>query len=399
MRIITCLICSTGPVSLSYLTRTAVFGALFAFSNAVLLYAQSSGAANLHSGKAIYEAGCAGCHGYDGKGAPQSTIGFQKPDTFPDFTQCDQTTPEDNLVWHSMIRYGGPSRGFSQIMPSFSESLSSDQLKAVVHYLRGFCKDPGWPRGELNLPLALVTEKAFPENETVITGSANVKGAPGTSYHVIHEQRFGKRNQIEVDVPVEFARPQRGLWYGGYGDVTLGLKRVLFTKLNQNPEQDQTQSSGSIFSVQGSVILPTGNRVHGLGSGVTTFETFAAFGQLLPHYFFVQAQAGADLPTNTDKAPQSLFARTVIGKGFAENGGLGRLWSPMVEFVANRDLMRGATTDWDVVPEFQVTLSKRQHVRFNAGVSIPATNTAGRNPQLLFYVLWDWQDGKLTAGW
>jgi hypothetical protein len=183
------------------------------------------------------------------------------------------------------------------------------------------------------------------------------------------------------------------LWYGGFGDVTLGLKRVLLAKLNQN------QNAGSIFSVQGSVLLPTGNRLHGLGSGVTTFETFAAFGQLLPHYFFIQAQAGADLPTNTDRAPQSLFARTAIGKGFAQNGGLGRLWSPMVEFVANRDLLRGATTDWDVVPEFQVTLSKRQHVRFNAGVSIPATNTAGRYPQLLFYVLWDWQDGRLTAGW
>jgi hypothetical protein len=368
-------------------------------SGAVPLHAQSSGAANLHTGKVIYEAGCAGCHGYDGRGAPQSTIGFQKPNTFPDFTQCNQTTPEDNLVWHSMIRDGGPSRGFSQIMPSFSESLTYDQLKAVTQYLRGFCKDPGWPRGELNLPLALITEKAYPENEEVITGSANVKGAPGTSYHVIHEQRFGERNQIEVDVPVEFTRPQRGLSYGGYGDVTLGLKRVLLAKLNQKPNQDQNQSSGSIFSLQGSIILPTGNRVHGLGSGVTTFETFAAFGQLLPHYIFVQAQAGADLPTNTNKAAQSIFARTAIGKGFAQNGGLGRLWSPMVEFVANRDLMRGAVTDWDVVPEFQVTLSKRQHVRFNAGVSIPATNTAGRNPQLLLYILWDWQDGKLTAGW
>lgn len=278
-------------------------------------------------------------------------------------------------------------------MPSFSESLNLDQVKAVIQYLRGFCKSSGWPRGELNLPLALITEKAFPENETVVTGSINAKGEPGSTYHVIHEQRFGGRNQIEIDVPVEFTRPQQGLWYGGFGDVTLGLKRVLLAKLNPN------QNGGSILSVQGSVILPAGNRVHGLGSGITTFETFAAFGQLLPHYFFVQAQAGADLPANTDKSPQSVFARAAIGKGFAQSGGLGRLWSPMVEFVANRDLMRGATTGWDVVPEFQVTLSKRQHVRFNAGVSIPATNTAGRNPQLLFYVLWDWQDGRLTAGW
>jgi mono/diheme cytochrome c family protein len=355
------------------------------------LSAQSSGAANLRTGKEIYQAGCAGCHGNDGKGAVQSTIGFQKPDTFPDFTRCDQTTPEDNLAWHSVIRGGGPSRGFSQIMPSFSEALTPDQVRAVIQYLRGFCKESGWPRGELNLPLPLVTEKAFPEDEEVVTGSVNIKGAPGVIAHIIHEQSFGKKNQIEVDVPIEFAHPQPGLWYGGVGDITLGLKRVLFSKLNR--------SSGSILSLQGSVLLPAGNSEHGLGSGVTTFETFAAFGQLLPKYFFIQAQGGADLPVDTKKAPQSTFFRTAFGKGFTQNQGLGRLWTPMVEFVGARDLLDGARTDWDVVPEFQVTLSKRQHIRFNAGVSIPVANTQGRNPQLLLYVLWDWADGKLTEGW
>jgi hypothetical protein len=47
----------------------------------------------------------------------------------------------------------------------------------------------------------------------------------------------------------------------------------------------------------------------------------------------------------------------------------------------------------------QVTLSKRQHIRANVGVLIPATNTSGRNIQVLFYLLWDWQDGRLTEGW
>src|SRR5262249_14917954 len=35
------------------------------------LLAQSSGARNLRSGKEIFEAGCAGCHGGNGRGAPQ----------------------------------------------------------------------------------------------------------------------------------------------------------------------------------------------------------------------------------------------------------------------------------------------------------------------------------------
>ncbi len=351
--------------------------------------AQSTGAAGLKTGKEIYAAGCAGCHGPDGRGAPQSTIGFDKPETFPDFTRCDQTTPEDNKAWRAVIRDGGPSRGFSQIMPSFSGALTSEQIDAVIHYLRDFCKEPGWPRGELNLPLALGTEKAFPENEVVIRSTVNAQGAPGLSSEIVHEQRFGRKNQIEVSVPLEFQRPATGLWYGGFGDIALGLKRVLFSSLH----------TGSILSVQGEAILPTGNSGHGLGTGVTTFGTFAAFGQLLPRKTFFQFQGGADLPTDTKRSPQSVFVRSAFGRMFNQNAGVGRMWSPMVELLGERDLEDGARTNWDVMPEFQVTLSRRQHVRFNVGLRIPAANTAGRQMQVMFYVLWDRQDGKLLEGW
>jgi len=356
-----------------------------------LLFAQSSTAPKLKldTGKQIYEAGCAGCHGPDGKGQPQTTLGFDKPDTFPDFTRCDQTTPEDNIAWRAVIRDGGHSRGFSQIMPSFSGALTPAQIEKVIQYLRGFCKERGWPRGELNLPRALATEKAFPEDEVVVTSAVNVNGGPGVSNEIVHEQRFGVKNQIEVSVPVEFTHPDRGLWYGGVGDIGLGLKREIFSSLQK----------GSILSVQGEVIAPTGNKAHGLGSGVTTFETFAAYGQLLPWKSFVQLQGGADLPTHTENSPQSLFFRSAFGKSFNQNLGVGRLWSPMFEFLADRNLETGAKTNWDVMPEFQVTLSRRQHIRANVGVRIPAVNTEGRQMQLMFYLLWDWQDGKLLEGW
>ena len=343
----------------------------------------------LDTGKAIYEAGCVACHGPDGKGQPQTTLGFDKPDTFPDFTRCDQTTPEDNLAWRSIIRDGGPSRGFSQIMPSFSEALTPGEIDKVIQYLRGFCQEQGWPRGELNLPRPLATEKAFPEDEDIVTTSVNIRGGPGVSNEIVHEQRLSKKNQIEISVPVDFLRPKPGLWYGGIGDVGLGLKRELFSSLPK----------GSILGLQGEVILPTGNRARGLGTGVTTFETFVMYGQLLPWKSFVQAQGGADLPTHTDRAPQSVFFRTALGKSFNQNAGVGRLWTPMVEFTADRDLQTGAKTNWDVIPEFQVTISHRQHVRANLGVRIPATNTLGRPIQLMFYLLWDRQDGTLWEGW
>lgn len=342
----------------------------------------------LNTGREIYHAGCAGCHGPDGKGMPKSTIGFEPPRTFPDFTRCDQTTPEDNRAWKSVIRDGGPSRGFSQIMPSFRDALTDEQMDKVIEYMRGFCDNPHWPRGELNVPRALVTEKAYPEDEVVVSTAVNVRGAPAVSNHIIHEQRFGVKNQIEVDVPVSFVHDNH-TWYGGFGDAVLGLKRELYSNLR----------SGSILTVQGETIFPTGSRSKGLGEGVSTFETFVAYDQLLPAKTFLQFQGGADLPVDTSVAPRSAFWNTVLGKSFIQNQGLGRWWTPMVEFLATRDFATGATTDWDVLPQMQVMLSRRQHVRADLGVRVPLTNTAGRPVQLMFYVLWDWQDGRLTEGW
>ena len=71
----------------------------------------------------------------------------------------------------------------------------------------------------------------------------------------------------------------------------------------------------------------------------------------------------------------------------------------MVEFLANRDLVDGAKTDWDVMPEMQVTLSKRQHIRADLGYRAPFTDTKGRQGQVNFYILWDWADGKFWEGW
>ena len=357
----------------------------------LLAWAQNSTSArlSLKTGKEIYQAACVACHGPDGKGMPDTTVAFEKPKTFPDLTQCDQTTPELDVDWKATIRDGGHGRGFSPIMPSFVDALTSEQMDKVIGYLRSLCTNKSWPRGEFNLPLPLVTEKAFPEDEIVLKSSLNVQGAPGSTTNIIYEQRFGARNQIEVDVPITVNRQAPGLWYGGVGDTTLGVKRVLIANLR----------SGTILSAFGGVVLPTGNTAHGLGTGVTTFETFAAFAQLLPARSFVQLQAGTDQPTDTSRVPRSVFWRAALGKSFRQSNGVGRMWTPMTEFVANRDFTSQARTNWDIVPQFQVTLSRRQHVRVNLGLSIPVTNTADRSIQAVFYVLWDWFDGGLLEGW
>lgn len=369
-------------------TSLALAFALVCVSDAQFTPGENSHPKSSTHGEQIYRNACAACHGADGRGTPQSIAGFTPPRTFPDFTACNQTTPEPNSFWKAMIVHGGPYRGFSQIMPSFAEALSDQQVEDVVAYLRSLCKNRHWPRGELNLPRALVTEKAFPEDEVVISTGVNAQGMPGNESHIIHEQRFGVKNQIEVDVPINF-QDQNHVWYGGVGDTTLGLKRVMFSSLK----------SGSILSLQGSVLLPTGNRMRGFGSGTTTFETFAAFDQLFKTNTFIQTQLGADLPRHTDIAPQSLFLNAAVGQSFAGDHGLGRLWSPMVEFLASKDFVDKAKTDWDVLPQMQVTISRRQHIRGDLGVRVPVNNTSGRPIQIMLYLLWDWGDGRLNEGW
>jgi hypothetical protein len=278
-------------------------------------------------------------------------------------------------------------------MPSFGAAQRADQIAAVVTYLRSFCTDRAWPRGELNLPRALATEKAFPESEAVLTSAFNAQGASGMDSELAYEYRLDKRNQLELALPFSFVHRDTGGLTGGIGDIALGLKHLVFSKLSQ----DATR--GSILSVQGEVALPTGDESEGLGTGETTFTAFAAYDVLLPGEAFVQLQAGLDVPRHTHTVPRTAFFRSAFGRSWHGREADGRIWSPMLEVVGDRDLEDGARTHWDVIPELQVTLSTRQHVRANLGYRVPITATADRSRHIMLYVLWDWFDGGLTEGW
>src|SRR4051794_19275967 len=146
---------------------------------------------NLNTGKEIFDAGCVACHGRDGKGQDQSLAGFERPETFPDFSDCPTSTVESDLQWRAIITNGGSARAFSPIMPSFGDLLTPAQIDKVIAHLRSLCSEDTWPRGDLSLPRPLVTEKAFPENETVISGSVNARGTPGVGATAIYEHRLG----------------------------------------------------------------------------------------------------------------------------------------------------------------------------------------------------------------
>ena len=337
------------------------------------------------TGKEVYEATCAACHGMDGTGVAPTQVGFDVP--LPDFTDCNFASREPDADWVAVGHEGGPVRGFDHTMPAFGGALSVGELQRAVDYIRTFCGDPAWPRGELNLPRPFFTEKAYPEDEAVWTVGGTTDGPAIYSSEMVYESRFGARSQWELVVPYGLYEAPDGGWSGGFGDVALGVKHALW----HSPE------SGSILSLTGEVILPLGDEDDGVGSGVTIFEPFVSFGQLLPAGAFLHVMVGGEFPTDTEIAENESFWRGALGKTFT-SGQFGRAWSPMVEVLGARALESGADIEWDVVQQLQLTLNTRQHVMANVGVRIPVDDSA-REPEILMYVLWDWFDGGFFEGW
>ena len=338
----------------------------------------------LDSGEHIYRTTCVACHGATGSGAPQTTVGFSNP--LPDFTDCNFASRETSADWYAIVRDGGPVRGFSRIMPAFRYLLTPQQIRNVVAYIHTFCSDRRWPRGEFNLPLAQVTEKAFPEDELVLTGAVETSGPGSVSNHLIWEKRFGTRDQIELDTPFGFTNRPDSSWVAGLGDISFTNKYVLFSSLK----------SGTILSGLAGIVLPTGSTA--FGGGATTFEGALLGAQLLPARSFLQYQGTIEIPTQLAVAPRAASWSAALGTEVPFSP-ITRLWSPMVEITGSRDLVSGARTSWSVVPQMQVTLSALQHVRANVGVNVPVNERDTQHVQLLMYVLWDTFDGPLNQFW
>ena len=293
-----------------------------------------------------------------------------------------------------MIHQGGPVRAFDRMMPAFGTALGSDEIDAILRHVRTFCTNDAWPRGEFNLPRPLFTEKAFPEDEIVVTTAVGA-GSPGAvDAEFLYEKRFGPNGMVEIALPAGWQGaaaagvsppPDAGSTFG-LADLAIGWKQTVHHNLQR----------GSIFSVGGEVVLAA-DGPGGLTDRWAIVEPFAAYGQLLPNDAFIQVQALAEIMGDRSRDDE-MAVRVAFGKTWTE-GEFGRAWTPMVELLTTRDLADGAATHLDLVPQVQVALNTRQHILLNVGVRVPAVNRTGRSAEVVAYVLWDWFDGGFLDGW
>lgn len=310
------------------------------------------------SGAVLFQAWCKACHGADGRGTAAATTRLEIPAA--DLKDCKGSTAEPEDRWVAIVTQGGAAFGLSLDMPAFGEAASPAQIRAVVRYARSLCGELGWPPGELNFPRAFLVEKAYPEDEVVLTDLAR-------GQELIYEHRLGRRFQMEASARTAFdGQPN------AFDRVSGAFKYNAWYDLERR----------ALASVGFEATPPVGRQ------DLWEIEPFVAFGLAPGNVAVVQGQV---VGTWEEGAGITGFSyRIGVGRE------IGRV-VPMIE------------TGWTVpihgahalslYPQMWVRLSRLGHVAGSLGAELPATGPEPWHPRLIAFVLWDYGDAPLLRGW
>src|SRR5881398_286956 len=329
---------------------------MFLPSVAVLVTLAAQAAAD-SDGAALYQAWCSKCHGADGRGKAAATARLAVPPA--DLQECKASTAEPEARWIGIVTHGGAALGLSLDMPAFEEAGTPAQIRAVVRYARSLCGELGWPPGELNFPRAFLVEKAYPEDEIVVTDQAR-----GQEY--IYEHRLGRRFQLEVSARTALDGQPRA-----FDGVTGALKYNVWHSLERR----------ALVSLGLEATPPLGRQ------DVWELEPFVAFGANPGRALVVQGEVVA---TWEDGGFDGMSYR--VGAGHE----LGR-FVPMLE--AGWTVPTAGERALSFYPQVWIRLSRLGHVAGSLGAELPATGPEPRHPRLIAFVLWDFGDAPLFRGW
>ena len=338
------------------------------------------------TGEDVYREACATCHGVDGRGSPKSIVGFDVP--LPDFSDCAFATAEPDQDWQAVVHEGGPIRGLDRHMPAFGDALSQEEIALAVGHVRTFCRQPDVAARRPE-PAARVLHREGVSRERV-----------GLGDDVHASRRALGRERADLRTPARGEEPDRSEradqfpagWRGslepragrsGLRVQADGLcqhadRRHRRRRHGSDPARPAKSSSGW------GTVTPSSNRSR---CGARSFRATRSF----------SCTAAWSFPSDSTKGSREGYLRTALGTTFAQHGGFGRAWSPQVEVLWARPQDRAS--EWDVVPQVQVTLSKLQHVMVAGGIRIPVSQRSERPRQGLVYLVWDWFDGGFFEFW
>lgn len=282
----------------------------------------------------------------------------------------------------ALTAHGGPALGLSPQMPGFEDSLTNEQIQDVITYLREFCRDSSWPHADLNFRRPILTGKAFPEDELVVKGTfEKSRELRSLVNEWSFEKRVGSRGMVELSLPFTYRDPTGGAATGGVGDLTLAYKHVVLA----------SQQHSAIASLVLDLVLPTGNRMRGLGDGTAGLGPSLRFGKSLAPFVF-QGEIKGVLPVEVGRAPRRLLYRAALQLPLSS---LKSGWVPGLEFEADTKI-EGRTRDvYSLAPMVYKGLSKRGHVAVAIGAKIPIAGAHTFDYQVGAFLLWEYLDGGL----
>lgn len=327
----------------------------------------------------LYAKACAACHGVDGSGlAPDhpNYSNFKPPPA--DLTDPLFNSREPAADWFLVIKHGGSSIGLSQQMPAYGEALSDQQIEELVQFLKQMVDTSRFPPGDLNYLRAISTIKAFPEDEGLLINryqKGTDENTDSLRTVLYYARRFGARYQGEIklahidpdDGPSELEELELGFKWAVHDNLA---KSVLYTVGVEAafPIEDSEASDE---------VIPYFSVAKGISEAVTFQSTVAA-----------------KLPVDD------------AGDGEAKVSGvfhwMPSVWprsaSPALELVLTEPFSGDRDTEFSVLPQLYVGLSKLGHVALAIGVEVPVSDLE-YDYRIHTFLLWDIADGPLWGGW
>jgi mono/diheme cytochrome c family protein len=371
------LILSPGALGLGT-SRREILRARISFAACViaLLASGQGGAADLETGRRVFETVCAVCHGASGRPDLNSAI-VQAFDPKPaDLSDPLFNSREPTRDWEMVVEHGGEALGLSPVMPAQGNALGDEEIASAVAYIKTLADTRDYPPGDLNLKLPIRTKKAFPEDEVVWGSRWTASEGDDVWRNVLEfEKRIGHRGQAILELVHEDSEAESEL-----EEVEVGYKHALAWSLEK----------GYLLSGALVAAIPTDD------DASEEVIPYLAYAQILSPRATLQASGRAILPVDD------------VDLGAFELAGIVHYaWSdwprrvfPALEATATVPFESGAGDDiqFTVVPQLRIGLTRGGHVALNLGVELPLSDQT-YDYRAHLTLLWDFADGSFLKGW